>query len=60
METTNKQYEQSTADVVKFINEWIERERYYEEKLSLKGDHRLAEDCSRRVFTLELLLTNIH
>lgn len=50
---------QTVPEIVKYINEWIERENSYLERAILRKDLELAHDCHRRIFTLELLLSNI-
>lgn len=49
----------SVEEIISFINEWIERERKYELKAEKAQDMALASDCHRRIFTLQLLLSNI-
>ncbi len=50
---------ESVKEVIEFINDWIEREARYEERANEIGDETLANDCHRRIFTLQLLLNNI-
>lgn len=49
----------SVMQVIKFIEEWIEREEIYEQNAIARGDPVIAHDCHRRIFTLQLLLGNI-
>lgn len=49
----------NAEQIIKFIKDWIERELRYEKTALENGREDIASDCHRRVFTLELLLSNI-
>jgi hypothetical protein len=49
----------TAEQMIEFVQHWVERERQYEINAVEKGDKDLANDCHRRIFTLNLLLINI-
>ncbi len=49
----------SKEDIIAYIYEWIDREEGFEKKAKETGNTHIEQSCEARVFTLQLLLSNI-